>query len=365
MTPSEESKPSPSRKTLGSRPEFYLVYLVFYFFPWLWLTPSKTDVFMAIILVAMFLPIYFHASKRQGQAITIVHIGLMTLIGFVAAPFLGSHGVFHIYASVQAAFLRPERKAWIVTLILAVCFTVFWLALSLPWWDLAFPLMMGFFIAVGTIYNADQQEQTEILERSREVDQQMAALAERERIAQDLHDLLGQTLTMVTLKSEVAAKLFDKDPVRAKQEIDEIRSASRTALQDVREAVAGMNRTTLEKELQRADQILASAGVTLTIKGTIPTLSTNMDQTLGLAVRESMTNIARHANAKKASFSINELNEDLTLVIEDDGASVNFMEGSGLKGLRNRIERLGGQAHFDSSSGMRISLRLPQWRTVS
>lgn len=354
----------PKPRSLGSRPGFYLVYLAFYFLPWLSVTPSKADIVVACVAIIVFLPIYFHSIHQQGIR-SLWHITAIALIGFICAPFVGSHGVFHVYATVQAAYLRPERSAWIVLLLLSIAFTAFSISIELPWWDICFPLFFGFVTSVGAIFSAEQRERESLIERSRVFDKHLAALEERERIAQDLHDLLGQTLTMVTLKSDVAAKLFDKDPARAKQEINEIRAVSRTALKDVREAVDGMNQTTLEKELRRADQVLLAAGVSLTIKGELPSLTPVKDKTLGLVIREAMTNIVRHARASTAVLSITVHNGDLNLTIEDDGQLDSFTEGSGLSGLRNRIESIGGTVNYENVDSMRISLTLPNWESTA
>ena len=101
---------------IGEHPGFYLVYLAFYFFPWLFQTPTINDVLAVGIAIVLFVPIYFHGYKQTGTN-GLPHIVAMSLIGFAVSPFFGSHGVFHIYAMVQAGFIRPERKAWILSLI--------------------------------------------------------------------------------------------------------------------------------------------------------------------------------------------------------------------------------------------------------
>lgn len=349
------------KKPIGERPEFYLVYLLFYFFPWLFKTPSSADIIAAVLAIAVFLPIYFHAHKQTGLK-GIPHIVGISATGFALSPFFGAHGVFHIYAMVQAGFIRPERVAWIVALVTTVVFSLFSWLTQQSWWDYSFPIFVGIITAIGTISTAGRIEQNTQLERSRELDQQLAAVAERERIAQDLHDLLGQTLTMVALKSEVAVKLFEKKPEQAKQELEEIRDAARSALKDVREAVAGMNKTTLNAELKRAQQILTSAGVALTIEGVVPTLKAEVDQVLGLAVRETMTNIVRHSKAKSANLLIEETAETLLLTVEDSGIAEPIKEGSGLSGLRKRIESLGGHTNLQLTPGLRVSIQIPDWQ---
>lgn len=358
-TSSSETKDVP----IGERPEFFLAYLVFYFFPWLFKSPTTNDVAAAVLAIALFVPIYFHANKQTGTQ-SIPHIAAISLIGFAVSPFFGSHGVFHIYAMVQTGFIRPERSAWITVLAVSFIYCVFGLLTQQSWWDIIVPLFMGLMITVATISAAGRMEQTEQLERARELEQHLAAVGERERIAQDLHDLLGQTLTMVTIKADVATKLFDSKPEQAKQELGEIRDAARTALKDVREAVAGMNRTTLKAELKRAEQLLASANIQLRVGGELIELEPEVDQVLGLAVREAMTNIVRHSQAKRAQFEISDDGESLRVLIKDNGNQKSLNEGSGLKGLRKRISAIGGSTEIEQTPGLKLLLKIPHRTTA-
>lgn len=346
-------------RALGARPEFYLIYLLFYFVPWLFQPPTTIDVVAIVVALVVFLPIYFAAFKDSSRG-DVRYIIAIAMVGYLLSPFNGAFGVFHIYATVQATFARPERRAWVGMACLAVVFLCFSLITGQHWSIWVFPLIIGLLIGVGTMYGAEQEERQAVLVRSREHDTHMAALAERERIAQDLHDLLGQTLTMVALKSDVASKLIDNDPQRAKQEINEIRHASRNALTEVREAVANMNQTTIVKEIGRAERILKSAGVELTVSGELPELDTETDRTLGLAVRETTTNIVRHAQATTAKLSLSQTPQgELQLTIEDNGNGTIKQEGSGLRGLRKRIEGLGGITKIDTDSGVRMTLTMP------
>ena len=348
---------------IGERPEFFLAYLVFYFFPWLFQTPTINDVVAASVAISLFIPIYFHGHKQTGIN-GLPHIAAISLIGFAVSPFFGSHGVFHIYAMVQTGFIRPERKAWITVAALSIIYCIFALLTKQSWWDIIFPVFMGLMITVATISAAGRMEQAQQLQRARELEQHLAAVSERERIAQDLHDLLGQTLTMVAIKSDVATKLFDSKPEQAKQELSDIRDAARMALKDVREAVAGMNKTTVKAELKRAEQILASANIQLTIRGELLNLTPELDQVLGLAVREAMTNIVRHSQAKRANFEITNDGEFLRVSIEDNGQQDRLIEGSGIKGLRKRIAAIGGSTNLEQTPGLKMLIQIPHGETA-
>lgn len=358
MTSSEQKTRRHRSKTLASKPWFYLIYLAFYFVPWLFKSPSQTDVIAIIVATIVFLPVYFHDSWNLG-AKHLPHITGISLIGFAISPFFGNHGVFHIYACARAGSVRPERSAWITTAVLTIAFLTFSLLTQQTWWDIIFTPFIGFLVAAGTITTSEQIEEQEILRRSNEYDQQMAALAERERIAQDLHDLLGQTLTMVTLKSEVALKLLHRDIDRAEQEITEIRDASRDALKNVRAAVSDMNHTNVDAELQRAQKILAAANVQFDVSGSTPKLDPKASHVLGLAIREAVTNIVRHAQATEAGLKFDIVNQQIIVTVQDNGVAKSITEGSGLQGVRQRLKALGGSAEITGNSGMRLSLTLP------
>ena len=348
--------------TLGSQPAFYLLYLVFYFIPWAFSPPGAKDIVAIVIALLVFLPLYFHAAQQQGHG-ALPHALLMSVLSIVIAPFHGAHGVFHIYAISQAGMLRPERSAWLTVFLVSSIFLVFSMLTNQNFWDAVFPLFMGFMIAAGVITASGQIEKQKLLQRSNLLDKQMATQVERERIAQDLHDILGQTLTMVTLKTELATKLVDSEPDQAKKELDDVLQASRSALEDIRHTVYDMNVTSVVKELQRAEAILESAGVKFDTSGKMPGLETTTDHVLGLVIREAITNIVRHADANHARLSWEDLEHSIKLVIRDNGSShevSEISEGAGLKGMRRRLEKIGGQLVVSSESGMRLLVEVPK-----
>ncbi|MEN7342675.1 MAG: sensor histidine kinase [Pseudomonadota bacterium] len=342
---------------------FNLIYVLFYFPEWLWRPPGAADIAAFVIGFAIFLPIYLRSFETGGDH-GLKSMFAMETIALALSPFSGLHGVFHIYACVQAGFLRPGKLAvkWILGL------TVFYAAFTLlstsdyqDWINAAFALVFGVISGIGIISSAEAYEHARIRERAQSVERQHARLAERERIAHDLHDVLGHTLTMVALKSEVAAKLIQKDPERAREEIDAVTTAARSALAEIRETVYGMTITTLDAELDLARHALADAGITLTVAGSIPDLDAKQSKALGLGVREATTNIVRHANASRAEITFSNENQQIHVTISDDGraAADKVREGAGLTGLRRRIRELGGETEIGGERGMSISIMLP------
>jgi two-component system sensor histidine kinase DesK len=173
---------------------------------------------------------------------------------------------------------------------------------------------------------------------------------ERLRIARDMHDLLGHSLSLIALKSELAGRLLPDYTERATSEIHDIEEVARTSLQEVREAVAGYRTKSLTDEIESASQILEAAGIALRQTIDLPDLAPPVDQTLGWFVREGVTNVIRHSGAKQVRISLLEHRGTIIAEIEDDGRAGNGTEhelasatsGSGLKGLRERIGTLGG-----------------------
>ncbi len=351
-------EPVRPRRSLASQPAFYLIYLIFYFVPWFFEPPETKDILAFICALAVFLPVYFFSYNKPSSKF-IGSIIAIQLIGFIIAPFNGNHGVFYIYASVQAGFQRPKKHAGILIAVLALSYLALSLVLHSNWIEVGFVIFMGTVTGISCMASAEEIERREHLERTSVLDKQLAALAERERIAADLHDLLGHTLTMVALKAEVADKFLDKDKERARQEIREIRNEARSALSDVRQAVSGMSATTIEAEIERAKIALRAANIQFSILGDIPKVTAQQDKAFGLAIRESMTNIVRHSNAKHAKLSFEYHKGGLSISIKDNGIGGSYALGAGLTGLKRRIENLGGSVNIDMSKGAHIILSTP------
>lgn len=198
------------------------------------------------------------------------------------------------------------------------------------------------------------------LRKANEEIEHLAKVAERERIARDLHDVLGHTLSVITLKSELAGKLIDRDPRRAGKEIREVEEISRQALSDVRDAIRGYRSKGLLAEMAQAKSTLETAGVTVSCDAsTIVKLPAMQEGVLTMAVREAVTNVVRHAQARNCSLRLEQQNGACRLEIEDDGRGGLQNEGNGLRGMRERVEMLGGTLRRDSQTGTRLTITLP------
>ena len=195
----------------------------------------------------------------------------------------------------------------------------------------------------------------------------LTQVAERERIARDLHDLLGHTLTVIVLKSDMANRLFTAEPELAHREIAEVEATARKALSEVREAVAGYRAEGLPAEVLRARRALASAGAQLTTNLEPLNLPQAEADILCLVLREAVTNIIRHAAATACRIELHGDRNSVRMVVEDNGSGELGPEGNGLRGMRERVTVAGGTLSRERSSlgGTKLQVELPSKRGVA
>jgi two-component system sensor histidine kinase DesK len=212
--------------------------------------------------------------------------------------------------------------------------------------------------AFGRIARANRE-----LHATREELARLAVSEERLRIARDLHDLLGHSLSVITLKSELARRLLETEPERAAAELDDIQAVSRTALAEVREAVQGYRRLALADALESARTALAAAGIDCDLADTRVELPEDVDAVLAWAVREGTTNVIRHSRALHCAIRVRADDERAALEIEDDGRAepAGGEAGSGLNGLRERVQRVRGELEAGArpEGGFRLRLTVP------
>jgi two-component system sensor histidine kinase DesK len=292
----------------------------------------------------------------------IVHIGGLILLGLLFLPYNGGAACFFIFAAAFVPFSTNTKRTAILAIlaISAVSFVESSL-LHLDWWSTkfwacVFPLTVG----GSNVFFAERNRMNNKLRKANEEIEHLAKVAERERIARDLHDVLGHTLSVITLKSELAGKLIDRDPERAGKEIREVENISRQALSDVRDAIRGYRSKGLVAELALAKSTLETAGLTVQCDAaTSMQLPPMQESVLSLAVREGVTNVVRHANARNCRLRIEQQNDMCRLEIADDGQGFVSMEGNGLRGMRERVEMLGGTLDRRNKSGTTLTITLP------
>ncbi|WP_160821390.1 sensor histidine kinase [Actinomadura sp. J1-007] len=197
----------------------------------------------------------------------------------------------------------------------------------------------------------------------------LAAADERLRIARDLHDLLGQSLSLIVLKSELARRVAGRDPARALDELGDIESVARQSLADVRAAISGYRRRDLAEELDGARGVLAAAEIGTTVRTCATPLPEEVDGLFAWAVREGVTNAVRHSRAAHVTITVARSGGAAALDVVDDGCAGAagagpFAPGNGLTGLTERVAAAGGtvEAGPREGGGFRLAVRVPLGR---
>ncbi len=306
----------------------------------------------------VFLAIYLGGQRVRGPRALWLAVGLDAIAVAFSAINPGS-GSFFIYAAASLGQVRPVRTAAIALLVQGVVSGCASFMLRPEPWFWVSNTLLSLLIGAVTIQAAANGDRDATLRMAQDEVARLAQVAERERIARDLHDVLGHTLSVIVLKSELARKLADRDPARAAQEVADIERIARAGLADVRQAISGYRTAGLAAELEQTRRILIDAGIAATIEAEAVALDAARDTALALALREATTNVIRHAGASACRISVAAAHGSITVVVSDDGRGGETPFGSGLMGMRERIEALGGTLARDASRGTRLEIHLP------
>ena len=356
----------PDELELGWMPFLFLGYLVFLFFP---------SVFPAVIgqsdrgvpygllgptlaSIAIFLPLYFLTYRSKGARAILCMLAIASLC-LVLLPINAFANTYLIYAVAFAAFIDADlwrRLTWVIAMLSA--FLVEILVLRIPLFVFALTAFISIAVFLANHFQVENSRKRVALKLSHDEVRRLAALAERERIGRDLHDLLGHTLSLIALKSELAGKLLARDAAAAHREIDEVSRVAREALSQVRRAVTGIRAAGLAAELASARRMLESDGVHFTYDLGEIELRTEQETVLAMVVREATTNIQRHARARRARVALEADSGFARLSISDDGHGNAIVSGNGLRGMRERVEAIGGSLAIDSERGRGTSVTI-------
>lgn len=321
--------------------------------------------------VAVFAGVVAWTLWRPGRATAAVTLVLFVLAAVIVL--LDPHSdwlILFYYPAVGAGLLSPARAAVVAVLAVAMTATLAaWLIQPNPnalEWGLECALLGFGALAIARLVETQRE-----LALARAQIARLAVVDERLRIARDLHDLLGHGLSVISLKAQLAGRLLPDDPARAAVEVADIEQVVRSALDDVRAAVAGYRRLSLEGELRGANAMLEAAGARTEVHYEGGPLPEAVDETFAWSVREAVTNVVRHAHARRVTFAIRRLEASARLEIVNDGAGVHDRRptaasadgrgGSGLAGLAERARRLGGglEAGPTGDGRYRVVVELP------
>ncbi|AXC11435.1 sensor histidine kinase [Acidisarcina polymorpha] len=306
----------------------------------------------------LFLVLYFTLFWLCGWK-SVVCAFAVALLGVAYLPSNGGASCFFIYAASFLAFEEKAATSFKYIGGIAALLAVELYILHRP--PVAWFVDIGLVIMIGllNVYFSQHGRAQKKLIRAQEEIEHLAKIAERERIARDLHDVLGHTLSVIVLKSELASKLLEVDPGRAKAEMVDVEQTARHALAEVRQAIGGYRSNGLTAELAQARATLETAGIKVECEQTPVTLPATQESVLSLAVREAVTNVVRHADAARCRLELRAADGVCRLSIQDDGRGGSQQEGNGLTGMRERVEALGGTLRRETKGGTRLHITVP------
>jgi two-component system sensor histidine kinase DesK len=356
---------SPRDKAHGWAPFIWLAYLSFFFIQPILDHAGWKMWSLTALATAIFLVLYFGLFWLQKPR-SLLHIAGMVILGLVFAPINGGASTFFVFAAAFVPFCVQTERAGVALIAGIVALAgIETQVFHLNGWFFFYGGGLAAAVGGSNIYFAQRNRALAKLRMANDEIEHLATVAERERIARDLHDVLGHTLSVIILKSELAGKLMDRDPQRAGNEIREVEQISRQALSEVRDAIRGYRSQGLPAELAKAKATLETAGVSVKCEAAKLALPAMHESVLSMAVREAVTNVVRHAQARNCSMRLGQRNGSCHLEIEDDGRGGAHNEGNGLRGMRERVEMLGGTLTRDSQAGTRITINLPLKQATS
>jgi two-component system sensor histidine kinase DesK len=345
----------------------WLLYLLFWFINPLAIPSSKSWIEFGLALSA-FLILYFIAHGPHTLRSRVLATIGMSVIALLYVPVnLSAFGIYIFIAATIPELTRTAKQTYWILAGMCAIIGAQAAIYHLPSWEWSIAIGISSLTAVNIQHFMLRRKADAKLRMAHQEIEQLAKTAERERIARDLHDVLGHTLSLISIKSELAARLLATDPARSQRELEEIQITSRRALAEVRQTVAGYRAQGLEAELQQVTSALAAAGVTLVSSPVeIPRMPAEYEAALALIVREAVTNIVRHAGARSCAVSIHADSGMIYLEIRDDGRGVRGREGNGLTGMRERLRELGGKLTIHAAEGtlLQINLPLPEGASV-
>jgi two-component system sensor histidine kinase DesK len=337
------------------RPRWYRVgwalpWLLFQFFPVADLVTTDRPLVVRLVAGAgllvftvVYLDVFHRAFGSCWTGSLLGRLAVVAALGVGLAVWMGpSWAGLLIYVSAASAAALPTRWVWpAVVAAAAVCAAVLVLHGERGLLILPVLCLLTAFALRGTRHlisvNAELAEAREELARN-------AVAEERLRFARDLHDLLGHSLSLIALKSELAGRLAEADPARARAEMADVEAAARRALAEVRDAVSGYRQVSCAQALAEARSALSGAGIAVRLPARVPALPGPVDAALGWVVREATTNVLRHSGARSVTVTLTEDGGEAVLTVTDDGRGPadEIAPGSGLTGLAERVGALGG-----------------------
>ncbi|WP_071459692.1 sensor histidine kinase [Bacillus massilinigeriensis] len=359
------------KKSYGSSPYFWAVLsiLPFYF---IFQSSSTMEMAVGLLLTLLFFITYRFAFLSKKWP---VFLWSFILIGIsISSVFLFNYVYFAFYIAYYIGNIR-NRGAFFTIYVAHLLATTVAINYKLVVEEEVFLAQIPFIIIIGismvllpfSIRGRNARGQLEEkLEFANKRIEDLVKLEERQRIARDLHDTLGQKLSLIGLKSDLARRLISKDPEQAKLELLDVQQTARTALNEVRKMVSEMRGIRLTEEVVRIQQILQAAEIESVLNEKdfevedIPLLTENI---LSMCLKEAVTNVVKHSKATTCHVTIDQSSNFVRIIVKDNGkgdiGEKSFSKGNGLSGMRERLEFVNGSVEICQRAGTELTITVP------
>ncbi|PMC34311.1 sensor histidine kinase [Bacillus sp. UMB0899] len=355
--------------------------------------PDRYGFFPFVFLIYLVMPSYYVAIEKGWKQVAGIGLLLLFLVTYrqlynsfdkksytywlviqvVIIIFLAIfYNLYNIFLGFFAAHFigwYKDKKTFYRALGLFAFAIIFPLIVQWKTLELANVFYYGVFIVImfispfGIRSMSSRMELEKKLDEANEQIKELVKRDERMRIARDLHDNLGHTLSLITLKSQLVHKLISKDTEKAKLETKEIERTSRSALKQVRELVSDMRAITVAEELIETEILLQAAGVSFQFTGDskleeVPLLTQNI---LSMCLKEGVTNVVKHSHAKNCFVQLVKRDGEIELSVLDDGKGLDETneDGNGLKGINERLRLIEGFMKIISHKGTKLIITVP------
>ena len=352
----------------GSKPYWTwgpLIFTGFYFLPTIihFNNISAVNIMAIFALFAAFIFLYSKAVYAKGNSVIplLISMTALTALGTYFTP--GTQTLFGYIAFIAGFNLSIKRSSlaivflWSVILITGYVFAhanVYFYAPSIL-------ISLGLFV----FGSSTQRDVIHALKeaKSQEKIEQLATIAERERIARDLHDVIGHSLSSIALKSELAEKLIALNEIdKASAEIKVVAAMSREILSEVREAVSGLKQLNLSTKIKELTNELSNQGLVVETQYELSEINSTIESSLVLILTEAVTNIMRHSDANNVYIHLYEQHQNIHLSVKDNGKQTSFQKGNGLLGINERCLALNGEFIIHNEDGFNLEIVLPNGR---
>jgi two-component system sensor histidine kinase DesK len=342
------------------KPWIWLIFSLYYFVPVYYMPFDSAKLIFLIAAYVVFVLLYLWAATLNNHVVwkpIAAIVGLAIVVTHISP---GSSSFFS-YVGFLIGFSYSARTYFILlcSLLAAIIFLHFYYEYPVPYF--ALPAISGI-VAISLWGYIERIRGTARMRwlQSRQEIQQLAIIAERERIARDLHDILGHTLSSIALKAELAEKLLKQDKIPdVGVHLSDLHKIARESLSLVRQTVSGYKHRGLSGEVILLCDKLRQNGFSVDLNGEIPTLTPRAETALILALTELTTNVLRHSNGNHCKISFQVADANVVISMHDNGCIASITPGNGLTGIQERLHALAGDISAQISQGCRFDITLP------